>query len=1670
MGKEYLVEGAKLICVQGGKCSFLKIPGGHGYTSGGKKKANCADCKKNINISDFGSCKKNERTHMCKGYMELKKKWENIGSSSSKIEMVGGEEAVTLDSVLICNKGGIILPVTSGQGYENELDRDAFQKRYQKAIMWAKKGKQKSCKYGGDPVNLNTGNFIYEREGLIIPGTTQLSFRIFYNAMDRDTERSLGRGWHHNNDVYIKSDGQFFYICLEDGRELLYECGLNHRYLPVNGTVGTLEKEKDGFLYCDKEGIKYFFEEDGKLIARKDRNGNTDTFAYDDGQLVKVSGANGGELKYFYNKEGKLIKIQDHTGREIQLWYQYGNLCKLITELDHIYTYQYNENGKLESVVTPRGIVGFRNKYDSVDRISKQELPDGGIVEIEYNDQDNQTYVKQQNGSEIICESNDKFCNTKTLYADGEENFEYNDHNQRTLRIDKNGNQTRYRYDQKGNLIEIENALKEKTTFVYDDKNYLTALIMPDGAKIQNFYDKEENLIMQRDPMGNCISIQYNHRHQPILIIQEDYSQISIEYDQRGNIKKIIDAMGNSTEYKYDDLNRVIELVDRNGNETCFLYDAENKICESINAAGYKQKYEYNQSGKIIAVTDYDNYEIRIDYDVANRIKQFEDKEGQVITYTYDLMGNIEEEILPNGAKRQYRYDSLNRLTNYTDEIGNITSYEYDANGNCIKVIEADGGETFYRYDELNRISQIVESGEMSINFQYNAKGQVTKIIYPGGLTEEAEYDASGRKIKTKDIYGNETLYQYNALGMPVSIIDGAGGKTDAEYYPGGFLKKIQKPDGTSEEFSYDGNGNIVRICNQSGYYLVYDYDSMDRLVKVTSSMGEKLEYGYDAVGNMVYYKDGNGNMCKYAYSPNGRITAVEDAHGNKGIYQYDCMGRLISVEQTEKPAKEWSQWKEITEINEKQKHITVYERNLAGQLIAVTDALGNKEAYSYDSKGRMIEKTDRCGYKTLYSYDSYGNMKNIKYADGRSVDYEYNALKQLVKIKDWMGIICIEPDAYGKVSKFTDYNGNLLEFQYNSLGERKAIIYPDGEKIEYFYDKCMRLQKVRTNEEEIKYCYNSDGYLKEKIFPGTISTCYEYDQSGRIIKIENRDNTRVIDRILYSYDIVGNKIAMDKFKEGIASANGHYQYDYDCSNRLINVRKDGVSIRKYIYDGYGNRIRMINQGKEVSYVYNVLNQLSKISKDEQKEFFYDQNGNLTNVFENNCEIAHYAYDTTNHLTSFVNKDNESVRYFYNGLGQRVKREDLRVEGNSGTTYVEEYITDITKRFNNVLQIDKNGVTKRCIWDDGLLEIESKQISQYALRDDLGTPFRLIYKNGVPAEISDYDEFGNQQYSKWMDGCGFGFTGYYKDIVSGNYYGQAREYMPFAGRFVSEDSIGQIVGYPKTINKYQYCYNNPGIYIDRDGRFGFLVTAAIGAVAGFAVGGLGTIISDAVHGREIDWKKALVNGGKGALAGGLIGSGVGAISAIATSGGIAAGTVTTMKVGALVGGLTNGVIETGSQIAKDEEIDMGKVAISGAGGAAAGMVMGSQAGKAASIVLNTGISTTQAVATDCYTGDTENLILDAGLGAVSGAIGGWIGGAGATYGNAPVRTVVNVTFGINIYKEHLEKEVIRKAFVNSAVKSGVYGIVSAFSTEKIKGKFEDDESEMSENEECSYAN
>ncbi len=1465
MGKDYLVKGAKLMCVNGKGIVELDIPQEHGYDEKGRAKANCTDCKEKDNIPYFEACRKNEETHLCKGYMELAEKWENMSTGPARAEKIDKEEAITMDSVLVCNKGGLILPVTSGQEERMMLEGAMFGLRYLKSIGWAR-GKGLGCQiFGWDPINMNTGNFLYEKEDLVIPGMSRLSFKVSYNSMD-ETRGSMGEGWHHNHETRLRREkAGMLTLCRGDGKEIPYRPLAGGLYAPVMGDKGLLAESSEGWRYVDGEGEEHIFSPEGRLLVHKDKKGSKRTYSYNEkGQVTSVEGAGGIRLLFRYNKENNLISVKDHTDREVRLWYRYGKLWKFVNALGYEYTYGYNENGKLESVLTSRGITGVKNEYDAKGRVLKQSLPDGSTVELRYDDANMRTYLKEPDGNLVFYECDEKSRNTRTVYQDGEETYQYNDRNQKTLYVDKNGNATRYRYDGEGNLTGITNALKEQAEFTYDKKGRMLTAAVDGKKRVINTYDEKGRLVETTDAAGRSRKTDYDEKGLPVCLTQPDGSRFWITRDERGNIEKITDPYGGETSYAYDGLNRVAATTDAEGNTTSYRYDAGNRLLKVTNPEGNTRSYTYNESGKPVQMEDFDGGTLSITYNSMGKPEKLTDKEGRGVKRSYNEMGKLSEEISAGGAATRFTYDKNSRLARAEirkgakeEEAASVVSYAYDPAGNLLKTQAGNGkevlSETSYVYDALNRVTQVIDPAGGKTVYTYDRTGHVASITDPAGNRRSFAYNDAGELAEETDIRGNTIRYEYNLLGQFSSITDGMGRKTRHCYLPGGRLEKTVYPDGREMRYVYDKLGRVVRKTDGQGYTLNYTYDCMGRVLSTASSAGQKKTYTYDAAGNVTSMKDANGNTTVYEYTLSGRLKAVTDTLGNRAEYAYDKEDRLIYICQMG------------TEGEENRE--TFYERDPLGQVECIRDALGSEEHFRYDALGRTILKTDRDGYRTEYKYTPDGKVKHIAYGDGTGVEMEYTALRQLCAVKDWLGETRIERDEAGAPTEITDHKGRTVSYEWGSMGERRSITYPDGRKALYEYDGLLRLQKMQIQRdgeeggslsgissfgrtagrpEEINYKYDEMGRLSEKLLPEGMRTRWLYDERGQLRELVHEDRYGVLDRYQYEYDLMGNKTAITKERRGLKEESGRYEYGYDSLSRLASVSKDGDAVRAYAYDSFGNRSSLedFGRGRNTSYHYDALNRLMyKEEGGARTDYGYDKRGNLVREETEGRLLHGYEYGAMNRLSkSWNDKGGESL-YLYNGLGQRMGRS---INGRE-----EDYLLDLTKPYHNLMEIYKGEECSQRFYLDGTAAAveEASKIRKtqgrrpfpglhYYLQDELGSPVRVSgygEKEDAPAGRNNYltygyDEFGNDPgeeleeagipnpYDRQGMEQPLGYTGYRYDEGSGTYFAQMREYQSKSGRFMAEDVIKGNGAELRTLNQYIYCCNSPVNYVDLDGK------------------------------------------------------------------------------------------------------------------------------------------------------------------------------------------------------------------------------------------------------------
>ena len=1393
------------------------------------------------------------------------------------------------------------------------------------------KGAETICHaFSKDPVNLSTGNFIYDRTDLEVGGREPFVFRRFYNAIN-GREGVLGKDWNHNYEVHLEfTDGEAV-LLREDGKEerFFWE---KDRYLSLFASEGTLEKAEDGYTYRTREQKVYRFDREGMCLETETLLGGRVTFTYETEapfRLVKAEKDTGEFFAFSYGADGMLERVEDHTGRCLSYQYQGGLLKEVRLPDGNTFRYGYTPQGKLEQVENQRGIVTVENFFAEEHRTTLQKFPDGTQMSYVYDAEKKTVELTERNGSRVTYVHDDKYRDVKHIHSNGEERFAYNQNNQKTLYVDRLGNKTQYAYDPAGNLVRVIDALGNKTEILYGKKNQPTGIKINGKDKLCGEYDAQGRLVKTRDALGNEVEITYTASGWPQTIQQADKSRISLSYDAKGNITAIEDALGNVTRYAYDALNRMVESTDGKGNVTKYAYDVMGNVTCVENAEGNRQSYEYNASGKVTKVTDFDGASIQREYNVLNRPSKIIDKEGRETLLTYDSMWNLARVTASDGARTTYLYNEENLLSRIKYADGAVVRYTYDANGNRIGEEDENGAKTTFVYDALGRAVEVTGEEGLHYAYRYDGEGNLIEAEDALGNTVSMEYDGNGNLVKETNALGESRHYTYTPLGDVESITDEAGRTTCYQYQKGGLLEKIQYSDGTEEAFTYDANGNLETHTLATGFVLRYGYDSMDRITEITGSEGEKKSYTYDALGNVTSMTDGEGNTTRYAYTLSGQLAKVTDALGNETQYRYDACDRLIEICQYGEKADQ--EFLEAEERNRRGRRcqVTRYHRDIRGQITEVTDAMGQKETYTYDKKGQLLGKLDKEGYLTKYAYTKQGDLSGIQYADGREVKLSYNPLRQLTEIQDWLGSTKITPDALGRAEKVQYPDGREVSYTYGKAGERRSLTYPDGKTVFYGYDEQFRLSELKEGDSIITYGYDPVGRLCEKQFPNGTKTTYRYDRKDQVTELVHRDKEGILDRYTYLYDLLGNKTGITKERRGLEQESGSYTYGYDALGRLSEIQKDGKVQTQYGYDAFGNRIWKEESRERTSYQYNDLNQMVSERQGEiRKEYGYDKRGNLTSILENGTWKKQYVYGAINRLEEAVDAAGKQARYQYNGLGHRVGKQEgvlpkeklekldpqSRIGMEIGNSRQITYTLDLTRQYYNLLERTEENRSQRYFWDGNVAVYEENGERNYYLQDELGSPLRIEDSAGNLRESYGYGAFGEDLYQNQGEIQPFGYTGYQRDEIAGTYYAQAREYLAENGRFAGQDLIVGFMDLPFSMNRYSYCFNAPMVLVDLDGEWPSLSDIGKGIQNG--IKDVGNAINKGVQkvwetGQKavktaVDW----VDEHKTELV--AVGIMTGAVVAIASGGVIAATVGAGVLIGGGIGGISNIVSGSGN--------------------------------------------------------------------------------------------------------------------------------------------------------------
>ena len=256
----------------------------------------------------------------------------------------------------------------------------------------------------------------------------------------------------------------------------------------------------------------------------------------------------------------------------------------------------------------------------------------------------------------------------------------------------------------------------------------------------------------------------------------------------------------------------------------------------------------------------------------------------------------------------------------------------------------------------------------------------------------------------------------------------------------------------------------------------------------------------------------------------------------------------------------------------------------------------------------------------------------------------------------------------------------------------------------------------------------------------------------------------------------------------------------------------------------------------------------------------------------------------TNNIT-ISGTPTHTVNFQYTADNERILKNEKQGTTNNAYVYIRgnsEY--PITEKAN----LNNNMTDRIYIYGPtGLIALKDATATYFVIKDHLGST-RVLFKSvGSQYTTYDYSPFGSLMRATINGDFVYRFTGQEFDSETGLYNFRARLYDNELGIFYAVDPAQQ------NFSPFSYTGNNPIVYVDKDGRFFWLIPVIIGAATGGYTG----------------YKIGEAQGASGwglfayASAGAVIGGASGyAGYAVSTSGGIMANTM-----GLVAGSFSNSV-------------------------------------------------------------------------------------------------------------------------------------------------------------------
>ena len=352
-----------------------------------------------------------------------------------------------------------------------------------------------------------------------------------------------------------------------------------------------------------------------------------------------------------------------------------------------------------------------------------------------------------------------------------------------------------------------------------------------------------------------------------------------------------------------------------------------------------------------------------------------------------------------------------------------------------------------------------------------------------------------------------------------------------------------------------------------------------------------------------------------------------------------------------------------------------------------------------------------------------------------------------------------------------------------------------------------------------------------------TIKPAYQftYDGVGRLAEATYTQNTYLMNRRpkyteTYFYDAMGNVTALTR-------QGWLYGSTWGLIDDLVMTYE-------------GNRLVKCDDAVSAQPTYNGVHHFTDLA-DEDEEYEYDGNGNMTKDL--NREITSIEYNSLNLPEQITFYDGTKMKLTYDAAGNKLRAEYWTIGtfnpggpigpaslggGNEpmGGGIVGPILPPINQNDPQAVTdycgnvIYRNDTLSMLLTEEGYVTFDERgePLYHYYLKDHLGSVRVVLDGDGTVEQVNDYYPSGTLMYTSTngtVQPYKFGQKELERTLPLDEYDFGARWMDPVVGgRFTTMDPMCEKY---YSVSSYAYCHGDPLNWIDPDGRFPNVFTAAI---------------------------------------------------------------------------------------------------------------------------------------------------------------------------------------------------------------------------------------------------